>query len=102
MVLSSSQLMRNFVKLLLTIKPNKEKKIVKVLILICWYVLEFIGKFNFGSAQRKEWGGGASSVLHLHHYFPHIVFQPILLKCIRLKFIFLVFQLVLYVLYVNA
>lgn len=35
MVLSSSQLMRNFVKLLLTIKPNKEKKIVKVLILIC-------------------------------------------------------------------
>jgi hypothetical protein len=58
MVLSSSQLMRNFVKLLLTIKPNKEKKIVKVLILICWYVLEFIGKFNFGSAQRKEWGGG--------------------------------------------
>jgi hypothetical protein len=58
MVLSSSQLMRNFVKLLLTIKPNKEKKIVEVLILICWYVLEFIGKFNFGSAQRKGWGGG--------------------------------------------
>jgi len=64
MVLSSSQLMRNSVKLLLTIKPNKEKKIVKVLILICWYVLEFIGKFNFGSAQREEWGGGggASSI----------------------------------------
>jgi hypothetical protein len=81
MVLSSSQLMRNFVKLLLTIKPNKEKKIVKVLILICWYVLEFIGKFNFGSAQRKGWGGWG--------------------RC-RLKFIFLVFQLVLYVLYVNA
>lgn len=101
MVLSSSQLMRNFVKLLLTIKPNKEKKIVKVLILICWYVLEFIGNFNFGSAQRKEWGGfihaPSPSLLSSHCFF-----NLILLKCIRLKFIFLVFQLVLYVLYVKA